>query len=546
MSQILNIFQKDARHHWPEVLVAWAIIAIYIWDQPRKWADQTFGIRFIDGLLNMLPVLLILSWAFLITRLIQSETLVGDRQFWITRPYRWHGLLAAKLLSILGFIDLPLFIGQIVLLKLAHFPIMRSMWGLVEIHLMFVAFLLAGALALAVVTPSVGQTALALLLLVVLILGMAWLNSLVPNAAASSDTDGLQAILYLACCGTLVLVQYKYRRILLARLVIVCTIVLITLVFALAPYEALFRRDYPLPTKDHPLPAKLTFDRSLSFAHEGKEPSRWMSDETSLELPFQITDMDHESLVQLEAMRLDLELPGGKHWTSHWHSLSNVISYGRTRTWPSISIETKFYEGIKNKAVIARVFLGMRSFRLGVTSAVTVAGDRTSLPGNTRCVDNLTENWLQCFSALRRPKPIVIMAELPNSDCPVSDQATAAEPWANVPAAYYDLGLDTGPDSDISPIQDFSIGLSKFYYYEDHEIRLPVCSGTRLLVSKPELQYAVRDEMDLGEIMLVNYHPTFPRKIIPPAHRPLKAPSDSLSENFAPEVMPSKTKIAAD
>lgn len=546
MSQILNIFQKDARHHWIEVLVSWAMIAIYVWDQPRKWSSQTTSIRFIDGLLNFLPVLLVLSWAFLVARLVQSESLVGDRQFWITRPYTWYKLLAAKFLAILALINLPLLISQILLLKLAHFPIIHSVWGLVEIHLMFVGVFLAGALALAVVTSSIGQAALALLMLVVLILGMAWLDSLVPNAAASSDTDGVQAIVYFACCITVVLVQYRYRRTLLSRLVIVSTIVLIVLILVLAPYEAMFQRNYPLPTKDHPLPAKFTFDRSLSFAHEEKEPSRWITDETSLELPFQVTDLDAKSFVQIEAMRLDLELPGGRHWTSHWRSLSNVIFYGRTRTWPSISVETKFYEGIKNTAVKARVSLGMRSFWLGAPSTVSVAGDRTSLPENTHCVDNLTENWLQCFSALRRPKPIVIMAELPNSECPVSDRATAEEPWAELPAAYYDLGLDTSPDFDLSPIENFSIGLSKFYFYEDHEIRLPVCSGTRLLLSKPNLQYAVRDELDLGEITLANYHPTFPRKIIPPAKKRPQAPTDSLSQNFTPEIVPSKTKMAAD
>jgi hypothetical protein len=60
-------------------------------------------------------------------------------------------------------------------------------------------------------------------------------------------------------------------------------------------------------------------------------------------------------------------------------------------------------------------------------------------------------------------------------------------------------------------------------------------------VSKPELQYAVRDEIDLGEITLANYHPTYPRKIIPPARKPMpgKTP-DSLSRNIKPEFLPVK------
>ncbi len=145
MSQILNIFQKDARHHWPEVLVSWALLGVYVWNQPRKWANQTVDIRLVSTLLNMLPALLFLAWAFLIARLVQGETLVGDRQFWITRPYVWYKLLAAKLLSILAFFHIPLFVSQIVLLRLGKFPVVSSLWGLVLIQLMFASILVAAA-----------------------------------------------------------------------------------------------------------------------------------------------------------------------------------------------------------------------------------------------------------------------------------------------------------------------------------------------------------------------------------------------------------------
>jgi hypothetical protein len=536
VSQILNIFKKDVWHHWPEVLASWALLAVYAWDQPRKWANQTSDIRLVSGLLNMLPALLVLSWAFLIARLVQGESLVGDRQFWITRPYVWHKLLAAKLLSMLMFIHVPLFISQIVLLKLGKFPVVTSLWGLVEIQLMFVLILLAGVLAIAVVTSGIGQASLALVIVFLLILGIAGISSLVPNSGMVDDLDGVQGLLYTGCCITVILLQYIRRRTLLSRLVILGTIALIVLVLVFTPYERIIRHNYPLATKDHPLPARLTFDPSLSFAHEQKQPGGWIEDEIQLELPFQVADLDAKSIVQIQAIRLDLELPGGRRWTSHWHSLSNVLSYGRTRTWPGISIEKRLYDKIKDTPVKAHVSLGMRSFRLRGATPVTVVGDRTSLPGNAQCVDDMSLNWLRCFSALRRPKPVFIVAELPNAECRVAREATADESWAASPATYYDLASDSGPDFDLSPVQDFSIGLSRFYFFEDHEIRLPVCSGTRLLVSKPELQYAVRDEIDLGEIALANYHPTYPRKIIPPQKLPAPgSPSDTLSWNFNPE-----------
>lgn len=90
MNHIWTIFRKDARHHWPEILVSLAILVAFAWVEIRSWGhfdptlDLTFVFaRFLPGLVN---VLVPLSWIFLIVRVVQGETLVGDRQFWVTRP----------------------------------------------------------------------------------------------------------------------------------------------------------------------------------------------------------------------------------------------------------------------------------------------------------------------------------------------------------------------------------------------------------------------------------------------------------------------------
>jgi energy-coupling factor transporter ATP-binding protein EcfA2 len=86
-------------------------------------------------------------------------------------------------------------------------------------------------------------------------------------------------------------------------------------------------------------------------------------------------------------------------------------------------------------------------------------------------------------------------------------------------------------------IPQFAITLSRHYSYEDLQIPLPICAGTKLVVSQPQFLYAVRDEIDLGNITLINYMPTYPRLIVPP-HQPLQpgAPTDSLSQNFVPDA----------
>jgi len=535
MSQVLHIFRKDAGRHWPEALVSWALIAVFVWYQPRKWTGQSIDIRFVATLLNMLPALLTLSWAFLMVRLVQGESLVGDRQFWITRPYEWHKLLLAKLLSIFVFIHVPLLIGQIVLLKMGHFPLVPSLWGLTQLHLMFFMIFVLAALAIGVITSGIGQAALALLVVFLLILGIAGIGSLVPNSGMSDDADAIQFLIYLATCVIVVLVQFIFRKTLLARLIILTSLVAGVLIIVLTPYERIIRHDYPLPTGARPLPLHLTFDRSLSFAHGDARESGWRGDEVEIELPFRVADLSDKSLVQIHAVKLDLVLPDGQQWTSEWKFASLVVSYGRTRTWPAINIEKKFYNKVKDTPAKARVTFLYRFFRLGTATTVTVEENRTVLPGDARCVDDMSQNWLKCFSALKQPKPVFIIAELPNSACSVSKQATAEESWAASPATYSVLTADTGADFDISPVQEFSVGLLRYYFFEDHNIRLPICSGTRLLVSKPEFQYAVRDEIDLGDITLANYHPTYPRKVIPPAQKfSPENPANTFSRNFDP------------
>ena len=147
MSQILNIFRKDIRHHWPEFNVSLALLIAYTADQPRQWAHRPPPAHIPEFLLNSLPVLLVVTWLFLIVRVVQDEMLVGDRQFWITRPYEWPKLLAAKLLSILVLVHFPLFLAQLLLLSRAHFPITSSVGGILTVHHYIAVILILGVLA---------------------------------------------------------------------------------------------------------------------------------------------------------------------------------------------------------------------------------------------------------------------------------------------------------------------------------------------------------------------------------------------------------------
>jgi hypothetical protein len=120
MKQTLHILAKDIRHLWGEILLSVATMVAFAWVYPRQWSNASVGWeRFSPGfgrqgqiLAWLLMLLVPLSWWLLIARLVHEERMAGDRQFWITRPYEWKKLLAAKGLFVLIFLYFPLIAAQ--------------------------------------------------------------------------------------------------------------------------------------------------------------------------------------------------------------------------------------------------------------------------------------------------------------------------------------------------------------------------------------------------------------------------------------------------
>jgi hypothetical protein len=133
MDQILHIFKKDARHLWPEIVISLALLAWYTHRQLQPWPEGTQAVisggLFFYQIARFVTPALILFWAYLIVRVVQSESLVGDRQWWTTKPYVWWHLFLAKILFMFVFISVPLFHVQLFLLHHFRFPILSHLVG---------------------------------------------------------------------------------------------------------------------------------------------------------------------------------------------------------------------------------------------------------------------------------------------------------------------------------------------------------------------------------------------------------------------------------
>jgi hypothetical protein len=107
MTQTLHIFRKDMRRFRYELCVVVALTGAFAWaDAAADIAGQSQFTR-ATMLAGLTTFFLVCAWWFLVTQLIHEEAPAGDRQFWVTRPYLWRHLLAAKLLFVVAFVNIP-------------------------------------------------------------------------------------------------------------------------------------------------------------------------------------------------------------------------------------------------------------------------------------------------------------------------------------------------------------------------------------------------------------------------------------------------------
>src|ERR1019366_7193189 len=156
MSRVLTIFMKDVRHLWPQVLVFLAIAALAVVTDPALLVRTgTHRFEYLAKILE--PVA---CWV-LIVAVIHEERLIGHEQYWLTRPYTWKNLVAAKALFLAVFVSLPLLVCQYTILAATNGSVPLNWIAALLWHQVFLAiFVILPAVALAVVTASLGQVLL--------------------------------------------------------------------------------------------------------------------------------------------------------------------------------------------------------------------------------------------------------------------------------------------------------------------------------------------------------------------------------------------------
>lgn len=212
MYRIFAIFRKDARHLWLQIAVLVMLMALVAWLDPTYRGDKA---SYYDLLFSFaLP----LTCGLIVISVIHEEKLPGDRQYWLTRPYSRTELIAAKVLFMAVFINLPLLAHHICVYAALGIPPQNHIGALLWKQVFFTAFYILPAAGLAVITRTLGGT------LVVLLLGglALWIADTAFQFIAGRPLFLLQlpgrgativqALLLVAGVAVIVVLQYTKRR----------------------------------------------------------------------------------------------------------------------------------------------------------------------------------------------------------------------------------------------------------------------------------------------------------------------------------------------
>lgn len=479
MKLAFHIFWKDTRYLWRELAVSLALLIAYGWSVQRQWAETTYKAVLATGLsafaggffatgfwTRMLIVLLPISWLFAVVRAIQSDSLVGNRQFWLTRPYDWRQVLAAKCLFVLAFVNLPLLILDLYLLARAGFAPTHYIIGLLWMQLLILVTLVLPISALATITATVVQLLLAVFVIVLYLTGSSYVSAGFP-ASQFTSTDPLGAILLIATPVVVIGLQYVRRRTAMSRSLILVLMAALVLITLLTPYQTLISRQYPAPKAGEQSPIELKLGKNLGTWNDFRNPD---SKRVGITLPLTISRTDPNFILILRGSRVEVEGPNARSWDAGWASMNSMqVLPGPGFTSVSFAMPTSLYQQLRDSDTRIRVTLAFTYFRDANQRAFVVPEGTFALPDGALCSApdvNRSRTYgdrraLTCLSPLHRPTSLYMTLKLNQSTCAIPEDATPVPDDATGGDWIYDS--ESLAEFGISPISQFELAPFAFF-----------------------------------------------------------------------------------
>lgn len=424
MRQTLHIFLKDVRYLRGEIALLLLLAAAFtVLHVPRlRLANNSW----------LAELAFVATAAFLIGRLILAEAIPGDRQFWITRPYRWRSLLGAKILFIVAFVNLPLLFAQLFIVVSDGFPFLASVPGLLWEQVLLFAFVALPCAALASLNGSMAAFIFCELIVVAAAGGL-W-EALPANAPLPGGADWVRdfvAALALACVAIPVLVvQYRSRRTTFSRSFAIGGTALGAVLFVALPAPFALAVQAHL-SKDPAIARSIRAALAVTVAQPIPDPN---SAKVTLNFQIALAGVPASAEVQPNALSLSLQAPDGSFLNFGLADCPQLqretVSPDKTTILAVCRADSAFFRVERGKRVAVRGSLYLTLFGNQRSQTIPLTNQPSNALDGLQCYTDVAgAEWdVYCRSAFRWPARL-IYAKLGHTNANSFTQAVSYSPF---------------------------------------------------------------------------------------------------------------------
>jgi hypothetical protein len=351
MRQAFHIFRKDIRHLWPALSIALAIQILFTFFEMQPLQRQVLTQGRISAQ-TLIDFLLPLAWWYLITVLVHEESLPGDRQFWVTRPYSWKSLLAAKALFIMVFVNVPVLVADCFILTAQGFSVTGHCQALLWRHIPFTVVVLLPPLALGALTRNISQVIVAILLVVLrIVVSSIPFRDQISNGwtAIGWLQVAMDTVLLTAVLSAVVLIQYRRRLTWLTRALAAAFVV-----FPGFSIPLRWQLDWQARVKPPNIDGtkiRIAFD-----AGRGPRTPRGIVPRlTQIRVALPVTVGGSPEQIELTSAtaKIAIQDNGRTAWASDWENA--MLQLDRNAYWETILLPANVFASLRNKPVGIRM-----------------------------------------------------------------------------------------------------------------------------------------------------------------------------------------------
>jgi hypothetical protein len=356
----INLCMKDFYHRRLYVALLWLVVVFSaVVDVLLPRYAQLFSLHSYIAL----PIIVL---CFLITALaVQSDPLMGDRRFWITRPISWQNLLAGKILFLICTIHAPVLIAQSAAMIANGFSPLQHLPALAKAQLSL-AVILTVAAVFASVTRNLVHMGIVFLAagFAVMIAQTQWNNYLFDDWDSARNLRFWIDSIPLVLIGAFLLwLQYRTRK---ARYVIALTFIL--LIAGFSQYNEVNEKLWHAAARYRAWQDGVLRNQSpVAATFISGSPAIYSNGEKivgDFAFRVQFTGIPKEHNLFLEKANFAITAPDGSAWESGWKWCASghfIISAG-DECQIIASINKGFYQHVRNQAVHVRALLALRLF----------------------------------------------------------------------------------------------------------------------------------------------------------------------------------------